>query len=272
MSGEAASRSALGLPGAQEKLLERLHATGKPMVVVLMNGRPLALPWLDEHVPAIVEAWYLGVEMGHAVADVLFGAVNPSGKLPCSFPRAVGQVPLYYNHKRTGRPPSSDEPYTSKYLDVPWTPLYPFGHGLSYTTFRIGAPRLSASKIGPGERLGVQVTVENTGARHGTEVVQLYLRDDVASTTRPVKELRGFTRVALAPGAAQELSFTLEAEDLALLDGTFRRVLEPGTFTVFVGASSTAVQEAKFELTRGARLPGSGSAIPRFMRSAPAGR
>jgi beta-glucosidase len=268
MSGEAQSRSSIGLPGAQEALLERLHATGKPIVAVLMNGRPLSVPWLAEHVPAVVEAWYLGVEMGHALADVLFGDVNPSGKLPMSFPRNVGQLPLYYNAKRTGRPPSIKERYTSKYTDVSWTPLYPFGHGLSYTSFRYGAPRLSRDKLGPDESLTVTVAVQNTGKRAGEEVVQLYLRDDVASRTPAIMTLRGFSRVALDAGASRDVTFTLDQEDLAVLDARFARVLEPGTFTVFTGSSSAALQKASFTLTAGKTLPGPGSAIPRFLRKA----
>jgi beta-glucosidase len=266
MTGEAQSRASLALPGAQQALIERLYATGKPLVVLLMNGRPLAIPWVAEHVPAILETWYLGLETGHAVADVLFGDVNPSGKLPISFPRAVGQVPIYYAHKPTGRPPSASEYYTSKYSDVPWTPLYAFGHGLSYTQFKYGPPRLSARSIAPTDTLRVSVTVTNTGRRAGEEVVQLYVRDEVASFTRPVKELRGFVRIALAAGAAREVSFSLEPEDLALLDGHFERVIEPGKFSVFVGTSSAEVQAARFEVTRGARLAGSGSAIPRMLR------
>lgn len=267
MTGEAQSRASLALPGAQQALAERLYATGKPLVVLLMNGRPLAIPWLAEHVPAILETWYLGLETGHAVANVLFGDVNPSGKLPITFPRAVGQLPIYYAHKPTGRPPSASEYYTSKYSDVPWTPLYPFGHGLSYTEFKYGPPRLSAKRIAPTETLRVQVTVTNTGRRAGEEVVQLYLHDQVASVTRPVKELRGFARITLAAGAARTLSFSLEPEDLAFLDANFERVIEPGKFTLFVGSSSSDVQAAAFEVTRGMRLIGSGSAIPRMLRN-----
>jgi beta-glucosidase len=267
MSGEAQSRSFIGLPGAQQALLERLSATGKPLVAVLMNGRPLSIGWMAEHVPAIVESWFLGVEMGNALADVLFGDVNPSGKLPMTFPRNVGQLPLYYDHKRTGRPPRAAERYTSKYNDVPWTPLYPFGHGLSYTTFRYAAPRLSADKLGPDERLTVSVTLQNTGKRAGEEVVQLYLRDDVASRTPPAMSLRGFARVALAAGASRDVTFTLDQEDFALLDASFQRVLEPGTFTVFVGGSSGELQQAQFTLSAGKVLQGQGPAIPRFLRA-----
>jgi beta-glucosidase len=266
MSGEAKSRSDIALPGVQQALLERLYATGKPIVAVLMNGRPLAVPWMAERVPAIVETWFLGVEMGHALSDVLFGDFNPSGKLPVSFPRNVGQLPLYYNHKRTGRPPVALERYTSKYTDVPWTPLYPFGHGLSYTTFRYAAPRLSKDKLAPGDRLTVSMTVQNTGRRAGVEVVQLYLRDDVASATPPVMTLRGFARVPLEPGASRDVTFTLDEEDMAVLDARMQRVLEPGTFTVLVGGSSAALQQARFTLTAGKTVSGEGSAIPRFMR------
>jgi beta-glucosidase len=266
MSGEARSRTGLLLPGAQQALLERLYATGKPIVVVLMNGRPLALPWMDAHVPAILESWFLGVEMGNAVADVLFGDRNPSGKLPISFPRNVGQVPIYYAHKQTGRPPAAHDPYTSRYIDVPWTPLYPFGYGLSYTQFRIGTPQLSAARIEPTAQLSVRVSVQNVGKRAGTEVVQLYLRDDVGSTTRPVKQLRGFQRVTLAPGDTRELTFTLDQDDFALLDDKLQRVVEAGSFTVMVGSSSEDVQSASFSITRSTKLPGLGPAIPRELR------
>jgi beta-glucosidase len=266
MSGEAKSRTYIGLPGAQQALLERLYRTGKPIVVVLMNGRPLSVPWMAEHVPAVLEAWFLGVEMGPAVADVLFGDYNPSAKLPISFPRNVGQVPIYYNQKRTGRPPVATERYTSKFIDVHWSPLFPFGHGLSYTTFRYDPPRLSKDKLALDESLTVTVTVRNTGKRAGVEVVQLYLRDEVASRTPPIMTLRGFQRVALEPGAQRDVSFTLDEEDLAVLDSKFQRVLEPGTFTVLVGGSSSDLQKAQFTLTAAKTLPGPGSAIPRFLR------
>jgi beta-glucosidase len=263
-NGEARSRTGLGLPGVQQALVEQLQATGKPLVVVLM-GRPMAVPWIAEHVPAILEGWSLGVEMGNALADVLFGARNPSGKLPISIPRNVGQVPIYYDHKPTGRPPASLDPYTSKYIDVPWTPLYPFGYGLSYTTFKYDAPRLSATRIEPADSLIVRVKVQNTGQRAGEEVVQLYLRDDVASVTRPVQALRGFARVSLRPGAAQEVSFTLDKDDFALLDQSMQRVVEAGTFTVMVGGNSSDVQTAHFEVAHSLNV-GKTSAIPRFMR------
>jgi beta-glucosidase len=267
MSGEARSRSWIGLPGAQGALFERLRKLGKPLVVVLMNGRPLSIESLSEHAPALLETWQLGHEMGHAVAAVLFGDVNPSGKLPITFPRATGQLPIYYNHKSTGRPPRADESYSSKYLDVAWTPLYPFGHGLSYTEFRYGKPALSAPKLGPGDTLTVRTRVENAGSRAGTEVVQLYLRDDVASVTRPVRALRGFARVTLAPGAAQDVVFTLDQEDFALLGETWEPVIEAGTFTVYVGGSSATENQASFELTSDARPAAPFAAIPKFMRT-----
>ncbi|HTV24063.1 MAG TPA: glycoside hydrolase family 3 N-terminal domain-containing protein [Polyangiaceae bacterium] len=266
MSGEARSRSSIGLPGAQQALFDRLQKLGKPLVVLLVNGRALAISEVAERAQAILEVWQLGHEMGHAVADVLFGDVNPSGKLPVTFPRSTGQVPLYYNHKQTGRPAQEIERYTSKYIDVPWTPQFPFGHGLSYTTFSYDRPQLSATSIGPTEPLTVSVRVTNTGDRHGTEVVQLYLRDDAATFTRPVRELRGFRRVMLPPGKAEDVKFTLDADDLALYDEHLARVVEAGTFTVFVGGSSDTTNQAAFEVTKGAALQGLGSAIPRELR------
>jgi beta-glucosidase len=248
MSGEARNRSSLDLPGVQQQLAERVLAAGKPLVVVLMNGRPLSTPWLDANVPAILETWYLGVQTGPAVADVLFGDYNPGGKLPISVPRTVGQVPIYYNHKNTGRPPDPRDNYTSKYLDVPSTPLYPFGYGLSYTTFAYGDPRLSATQIRSTDSITVSVEVTNTGRVSGDEVVQLYLRDDVASITRPVKELRGFRRITLEPGESRTVAFVLRQGDLSFYGRDLRRIVEPGTFTVFVGTSSETVREAHFEL------------------------
>jgi beta-glucosidase len=266
MSGEARSRSSLGLPGAQELLFERLQKLGKPLVVILVSGRALAIPQIAARAGAVVAAWQLGHEMGNAVADVVFGDVNPSGKLPVTFPRAVGQVPLYYNHKQTGRPPREEERYSSKYIDVAWTPQYPFGHGLSYTTFGYEAPRLSATAIAPTQALSVSVRVKNGGDRTGTEVVQLYLRDDSATFTQPVRTLRGFERVTLEPGAERDVQFTLDEDDFALLDEKLQRVVEPGSFTVFVGGSSDATAQASFEVTTAATLPGPGSAIPRTLR------
>jgi beta-glucosidase len=249
MSAEASSRATIDLPGAQLRLAQAVQATGKPVVVVLMNGRPLAVQWLHDNVPAILETWFLGTEMGTATADVLFGDYNPGGKLPVTFPRVTGQVPIYYAHKRTGRPPDERNKYTSKYLDVPWTPLYPFGHGLSYTTFSYGPPRPSASTMRRGDTLRVEVEVTNTGRLAGDEVVQLYVQDEVASVTRPVRELRGFERVRLQPGERRTVRFALDVHDLAFLDIALRRVAEPGTFLVHVGTSSAQTQAARFLFT-----------------------
>jgi beta-glucosidase len=253
MSAEARNRTSLDLPGVQLQLVQAVHAAarpaGTPVVAVLMNGRPLAVPWLADSVNAIVEAWYLGVQTGPALADVLFGDYNPGGRLPVSFPRTVGQVPVYYNHKNTGRPPSESERYTSKYVDVPWTPQWPFGHGLSYTTFSYGSPRLSAVEIAPTDSLRVTVEVTNAGARSGDEVVQLYLRDDAASVTRPVRMLKGFRRLTLQPNERQTVTFTLRPQDLAFYDLGMRHVVEPGRFTVWVGGSSSSGQSVRFRVT-----------------------
>ncbi len=248
MSGEAHNRSSLDLPGVQQQLAERIVAAGKPTVAVLMNGRPLSTAWLDGHVPALVEAWYLGVQTGPALADVLFGDVNPGGKLPVSVPRTVGQVPIYYNHKNTGRPPDERDHYTSKYLDLPLTPLYPFGHGLSYTRFAYRDLRLGAARLRRSDPLDVSVTVTNSGSRAGDEVVQLYLRDEVASVTRPGLALRRFQRITLAPGESRTVSFTLHADDLAFPGADLQPVIEPGFFTVGVGTSSAELLKARFEV------------------------
>jgi beta-glucosidase len=247
MSGEAASRSSLGLPGVQQQLLEAVAATGTPVVLVLMNGRPLILEWAAEHTPAIVESWFLGVESGNAVAEVLLGDVNPSGRLPVTFPRSVGQIPLYYNHRNTGRPPAAEK-YTSKYIDVPVTPRYPFGYGLSYTTFAYRDLKVSAPRVGPTDTLRITVTVANTGAREGTEVVQLYVRDEVGSVARPVRELKGFRRVTLKPGESRPVELRLAVRDLAFYGLDMRSTVEAGTFRVFVGPNSAEGLEASFEV------------------------
>ena len=249
MSAEANNRTSLDLPGVQEQLALAVAATGKPVVAVLLNGRPLSTGALQGKVPAILEAWFPGVEGGNALVDVLFGDVNPSGKLPVTVPRNVGQVPIYHARRNTGRPPAEDNRFSSKYLDVHWTPLYPFGHGLSYTRFEYAPPRLASAQVAAADpRQSVRVRVTNAGPRAGAEVVQLYLRDDVASVTRPVRELRGFQRVELQPGESREVEFTLGFEDLSLYDADMRRVVEPGTFTVFAGGSSEATQSARFEV------------------------
>ncbi|PYP43453.1 MAG: glycosyl hydrolase, partial [Gemmatimonadetes bacterium] len=251
MSGEAASRSSLGLPGVQQQLLEAVHATGTAVVLILMNGRPLTVQWAADHVPAIVEAWALGVETGPALASVVFGDVSPSGKLPVTFPRAVGQIPIYYNHKNTGRPPAADK-YTSKYTDLPSSPLFPFGYGLSYTSFQYKDLKLSAPTITPGGALKVSVTVTNTGAREGAEVAQLYVHDEVASVTRPVRALAGFRRVSLKPGESRTVEFELTPKELGLYDQRMKFVVEPGKFRVYVGGSSVGGLEGEFEVRAGA--------------------
>jgi beta-glucosidase len=250
MSGEAASRTSLDLPGRQLELLQAIHQTGKPYVVVLMNGRPLSINWLAENSPAILETWFSGTQGGNAIADVLFGDTNPGGKLPVTFPRAAGEEPFYYNRPATGRPPSNEK-YTSKYLDAPVAPLYPFGHGLSYTTFRLSNLRLGAQRIAPTGNVDVTVDVENTGRRAGDEVVQIYIRDMVGSRVRPTKELKGFQRVTLQPGERRTLTFKLTREELGFYNTAMQYVVEPGQFKVFAARSSADPDtlEASFEVT-----------------------
>jgi len=248
MSGEAASRSSLDLPGRQLDLVKAVQATGKPTVVVLMNGRPLTINWLAGNTSAILETWFAGSQAGNAIADVLFGDVNPGGKLPATFPRSVGQVPLYYNHKNTGRPPDAKNKYTSKYLDVDWRPLFPFGYGLSYTQFKITNLQLSAQRIALNGKLLVSVDVENTGKRAGDEVVQLYIRDVAASVTRPVKELKGFKRITLRPGEKKQVEFVLTAQQLGFWNRQMRFTVEPGEFKVMVGPNSEDLIEATFDV------------------------
>ena len=248
-SGEGRSQVDIGLKGLQDELLGAVLAANPHVVVVLMNGRPLTIPWLAENVPAIVEAWQLGSQAGHAIADVLFGRYNPSGKLPACFPRSVGQLPLYYSHKNTGRPANNeDEVFWSHFIDSPNTPLYPFGFGLSYTTFGYSDIRLNQPAIAAGETLRVTVTVTNTGTRAGKEIVQLYVRDLVGSVTRPVKELKGFRAVELAPGEAKDVTFELTTADLAFYTARGQWEAEPGEFRVFVGTNSENTKEAAFTL------------------------
>jgi beta-glucosidase len=229
----------IDLMSQQDELADAMLQTGKPVIVLLINGRPVAMPKLAERANAIVEAWYVGQEGGTAIGEVLFGDVNPSGKLPISIPRDAGQLPDYYNRKPTS--------YRG-YLDMPRGPQWAFGHGLSYTAFTVSAPVVSPATIGPAGQATVTVDVTNTGARAGDEVVQLYLRDDVSSVTRPVKELRGFERVSLAPGAKKTVTFTLGPRELSLINRDMKRVVEPGTFTVMVGTNSDALQNAKLEV------------------------
>jgi len=248
-SGEGRSRTNLDLPGNQQQLLEEIYKVNKNIVLVLNNGRPLALPWAAEHIPTIVEAWHLGTQTGNAVAQVLYGDYNPSGKLPMSFPRNVGQCPIYYNHFSTGRPIDSDKNvFWSHYSDVEKTPLFPFGHGLSYTTF--GYKNLKIDKLNPakGETVKVSVEVTNTGNLEGKEVVQLYIRDITASLSRPVKELKGFELVSLKKGETRTITFNLTDAELGFYNNNGEYVVEPGKFKIFVGTSSNEVLESEFEL------------------------
>ncbi|MFC3858566.1 beta-glucosidase BglX [Chitinophaga sp. GCM10012297] len=250
MSGEAASRSDIGIPASQKRLMEAVLATGKPLVLVLMNGRPLTLEWEDQHVPAILETWFLGTEAGNAIADVLFGDYNPSGKLTMTFPRNTGQIPIYYNHKNTGRPLDPKNKYTSKYLDVSNEPLYPFGYGLSYTKFVYGDVRISKNTIRANDKLQVTVTVTNQGNYDGEEVVQLYIRDVTASVNRPLKELKGFQKIFLKKGAKQDVTFTITTDDLKFYDRDMQYTWEPGEFRVMVGPNSRDVKEVAFEAAK----------------------
>jgi beta-glucosidase len=268
MSGEAASRTSVELPGAQLQLAQavvraaRASNPNKAVIAVLLSGRPLAVQWLADSTSALVESWHLGVEHGNALADILLGDYSPSGKLPATFPRVTGQVPIYYNHKNTGRPSDEGQKWNSRYIDAPFTPLFPFGHGLSYTTFGYTNLHVSRAKLPGTQSLTVTVDVTNTGTRAGTEVAQLYLRDDAASVTRPVRELRGFRRVTLQPSEKQTLTFQLRPDDFAFYDRKMRWVVEPGGFTVWAGGSSAATLDAHFTVTGG--LVVLAQAPPRF--------
>lgn len=250
MTGEAACRTSLGLPGVQTDLLREVKKTGKPIVVVLMNGRPLALQEESTLADALLETWFPGTEGGQAVAEVLFGKQDPGGRLPVTFPRNVGQVPIFYSAKNTGRPmdPANPKaPYRSFYLDSPNDPLYPFGFGLTYTTFEYSDLRLNRTSLKPGEQLTVTTTVSNTGHREGSEVAQLYIRDLVGSVTRPVLELKGFQKVRLKPGEQREVSFTIGNTELSFLRRDMTWGSEPGEFKVFIGPNSRDLRSASFE-------------------------
>ena len=258
-SGEFRDAARLGLTGVQQELVEAVVATGTPTVVVLVNGRPLALPWIAEHVPAVLEAWTPGEEGGSAVADVLFGAADPGGRLPVSLPREVGQVPVYYNHKSGG----GRSQMLGDYSDLPVQPLFPFGHGLSYTRFEYGGLSVHPERTPPDRPVQVEVEVRNAGQRAGDEVVQLYVRDVVASVTRPVKQLVGFARVGLAPGETRWVRFTLHPSQLAFHDAALRLVVEPGEVRVLVGASSADVRaEASFAIEGELRVLRPGGIVP----------
>lgn len=248
LSGEARSRASLDLPGLQQELLEAVYEVNKNIVLVLMNGRPLTINWADKNLPAIVEAWQLGTESGNAIAQVLYGDHTPAGKLPMTFPKDVGQVPLYYNYMNTGRPGGENpgDVFWSHYIDMENTPLYPFGHGLSYTSFEYNALKIAKDSIQDEEVLEVSFELTNTGERTGTETAQLYIRDHVASRTRPVKELKKFMQVTLEPGETQTIIMTLSAEDLAFYTASDRWQAETGTFSIFIGGSSDTSLETSF--------------------------
>ncbi len=247
MSGEAAARSTLDLPGRQEELIKAVKETGTPYVVVLFTGRPLALEDVVGDTPALLQAWFPGVQAGHAVADVVFGKVNPGGKLPVSFPRRLGQVPIYYNHERTGRPCNPDVKWNSRHRDIPsCSPLFEFGYGLSYTTFEVSNLQLSSSSVSRKGSLKASVSVKNTGSRQGDEVVQLYIHDPVASISQPVRRLRGFERVTLSPGQTRTVTFTLDKSDFGFYDNRGEFVVEPGQIDVYAGSSSAATMKKTF--------------------------
>ena len=251
MSGESSSRSDISIPDVQKRLLDALLATGKPVVLLLFNGRAMTIQEEAAKVPAILDVWFGGTETAYAVTDVLFGDVNPSGKLSCSFPKNVGQIPIYYAHKNTGRPLADNGwfvKFRSNYLDVDNDPLYPFGYGLSYTSFSYSPVTLSADRMDQNGSIKASVTVTNTGSVAGKEVIQMYIRDLVGSSTRPVRELKGFEKILLQPGESRTVEFTVDVEMLKFYDADMQYVAEPGTFRVFIGPDSTTDNAAEFEL------------------------
>jgi beta-glucosidase len=251
MSGEAKSRSNIHIPGIQEELIRAIHATGKPVVVLIMAGRPLVFNWTADHIPSIVYTWWLGSQAGNAIADVLYGRYNPSGKLPITFPRSEGQIPIYYNYLNTGRPAPNDTEtnYRSGYIDMVKSPKYAFGHGLSYTTFGYGDLKLSKNILGKNDSLTVSFTLTNTGNVAGEEVAQLYIRDIVARPVRPVKELKGFQKVMLQPGEQKTITFKLNADKLSFYNDSLKWISQPGEFTILIGGSSDAIKlEQSFEM------------------------
>jgi len=252
MSGEAKSRSNIHLPGVQEELIQALQATGKPVIVLINAGRPLVFNWTADHVPAILYTWWLGSEAGNAIANVLVGDYNPSAKLPMSFPRTEGQIPIYYNYLNTGRPaPDNDANanYRSGYIDLQKSPKFPFGYGLSYTSFTYTNLQVSDTVIRSGQNLKLSFTLTNTGKVAGEEVVQLYIRDRVASLVRPVKELKDFKKIMLAPGESKKIEFTLDKEKMSFFNNQSKWVTEPGMFDVMIGSSSADIHlKTAFEL------------------------
>ena len=252
MSGEAKSRSNIHLPGVQEELIKAIQATGKPVVIMINAGRPLIFNWTADHAPAILYTWWLGTEAGDAMADVLFGDYNPSAKLPVSFPRSEGQIPVYYNHFNTGRPAKSDNDlnYVSAYTDLPNDPKFPFGYGLSYTSFSYSEIEMSGKSLRAGDSLTASVVLTNSGKFDGKETVQLYIRDLVGSVVRPVKELKGFRQVLLKAGESRKISFIINADMLRFYNGKLEYGFEPGDFEVFIGGNSRDVKETSFSLVQ----------------------
>jgi beta-glucosidase len=250
MSGEAKSKSSIRLPGVQELLVKEMVATGKPVIVLISAGRPLVFNWISENVPAILYTWWLGTEAGNAIADVLLGDYNPAGKLPMTFPRHEGQIPIYYNYYNTGRPFKSDNDfnYVSAYIDLPNSPQYPFGFGLSYTQFRYDSIRLNKKEIKMGQPLVATIRVTNTGAMEGEEVVQLYIQDETASLVRPVRELKGFQKIKLGPGESKELTFTISQRELSFYNEQLEYKAEPGVFHIYIGGDSRADRKNTFTL------------------------
>jgi beta-glucosidase len=249
MNGEAASRSSLNLRGQQEELLEAVVATGKPVILVLINARPIDLSWASEHVPAILEAWVPGQEGGDAVADILFGDAVPGGKLPITWPRNQGQIPIYYAHNLTQQP-ETDPDFKSRYWDLPTSPQYPFGYGLSYTTFTYSNVKLSSAAPKIGDKFEVTADVQNTGSRTGDTVAQLYIHQQAGSASRPVRQLKGFERITLAPGEKKTVHFTLGKDELGYWSPSLRMwVEEPEQYDLWVGEDSTAKLHSTFKLT-----------------------
>lgn len=251
MNGEASSRSEIELPGLQQQLIEAVYAVGKPVVVVLVNGRALAIPWIAEHVPAILDSWHAGDETGSAVADVLFGDYNPAGRLPVTFPKSTGFCPMYYNRKNAGRPVGSHQIFSVGYMDTEYAPVYPYGYGLSYTTFEYTKLKVDPSSAEISADIHVSVDVKNTGTRAGDEVVQLYLQDVVSIPTRPVKELKRFDRITLQSGETKRLEFTLKSRDIAYFDDRGDALIQPGLFRVWVGGNSVSGPQGEFTLANG---------------------
>ncbi|HVX49063.1 MAG TPA: glycoside hydrolase family 3 C-terminal domain-containing protein, partial [Chitinophagaceae bacterium] len=247
MTGEASSRADINIPESQENLLKALAKTGKPLVIVLFNGRPLVLNWESEHANAILDAWFSGIEAGNAIADVLFGDYNPSGKITASFPRSVGQIPVYYNHLNTGRPYNGEDfaKFKSDYLDVPNEPLYPFGYGLSYTSFSYGDVKLNKTTLKGNETLTATVTVTNTGKYAGEETAELYITDPVASISRAVEDLKGFRKITLQPGESKDVTFNITTDLLKFYNTNLKYDWEAGKFIVRIGANSADVKSAE---------------------------